>query len=138
MRPWLALAALLFALPVACGDDDDGGERVCAAGQQVECACPGGTKGAQACKDDGSGYEACACGAAGGGGAGGDINGGGGTGGSGGGAPNPDDYKGCVRYPGGDPECGKKSKATPIGYLSCDSSPPGCSSEANSFCCPAP
>ena len=34
---------------------------VCTPGQQVECACPGGAQGAQACNEDGTGFEACAC-----------------------------------------------------------------------------
>lgn len=36
-----------------------GGE--CVPGQQIECACPGGAPGAQACLPDGSGYEPCEC-----------------------------------------------------------------------------
>ncbi|MDC0739961.1 DUF2330 domain-containing protein [Polyangium mundeleinium] len=34
---------------------------VCIPGEQVECACPGGSPGAQACNQDGTGYEACQC-----------------------------------------------------------------------------
>ncbi len=34
---------------------------MCVAGQQVSCSCVSGIVGAQACKDDGSGYLACAC-----------------------------------------------------------------------------
>lgn len=34
---------------------------VCESGQQVECACPGGSAGAQRCRDDGSGWETCIC-----------------------------------------------------------------------------
>jgi hypothetical protein len=33
----------------------------CVPGQQVACACPGGTDGAQACLPDGSGYAPCEC-----------------------------------------------------------------------------
>jgi hypothetical protein len=33
----------------------------CVPGQQIECACPGGAPGAQACLPDGSGYDACEC-----------------------------------------------------------------------------
>lgn len=58
------------------------GEKVCVPGKQDECACPGGTKGVQACLADGSGYSACEC--AGAGGAGGA---GGATGGAGGAVP---------------------------------------------------
>jgi len=102
----------------ACGDGaetkDLFGARVCVAGTTIECACPGGTKGAQSCRDDGTGYEACQCG--GGAGSGGSAGsgagmggsagtGGSGTGGAGGGctprsmcpAPDPD---------GGAPLCG--------------------------------
>jgi MYXO-CTERM domain-containing protein len=38
-----------------------GGANACTPGQQVECACPGGTKGVQDCKADGSGFNACQC-----------------------------------------------------------------------------
>jgi len=33
---------------------------LCVPGQQLECACPGGGKGAQKCRADGTGFEACA------------------------------------------------------------------------------
>jgi hypothetical protein len=33
----------------------------CVPGQQIECACPGGAPGAQACLPDGSGYDVCEC-----------------------------------------------------------------------------
>jgi hypothetical protein len=66
--------------------------KVCSPGQQLACACPGSSvPGAQACKEDGSGFEACAgCpggagGSAGGsGGAGSPVGGTGGVGGNGG------------------------------------------------------
>jgi hypothetical protein len=46
--------------------------QVCAPGAQIECACPGGAKGVQDCKDDGTGYTKCqGCEAAGGSGTGG-------------------------------------------------------------------
>jgi hypothetical protein len=32
---------------------------LCVPGQQIECACPGGGKGAQKCRADGTGFEAC-------------------------------------------------------------------------------
>lgn len=38
---------------------DDAGN--CVPGQQIECACPGGAPGAQACLPDGSGYDLCVC-----------------------------------------------------------------------------
>lgn len=34
---------------------------VCVPGQQVSCACPGGTSGAQVCSSDGARFEACTC-----------------------------------------------------------------------------
>lgn len=34
---------------------------MCEPGEQQECACPGGAQGAQACRDDGSGWEDCIC-----------------------------------------------------------------------------
>ena len=43
------------------GAGGSGGTMVCAPGLQVECACVGGAKGAQACKNDGSGYGTCQC-----------------------------------------------------------------------------
>lgn len=36
-------------------------EPICDAGRQVECPCPNGGKGAQACADDGSKWGACQC-----------------------------------------------------------------------------
>jgi hypothetical protein len=57
-------ASLIIAV-VSCGGGEnstpDASIKVCAPGQQIECACPAGAKGAQACKDDGSGYERCDC-----------------------------------------------------------------------------
>jgi hypothetical protein len=56
---------LLALCAVACGSADTKdvfGSKICVAGVTVECACPGGVKGAQACRDDGTGYEACQCG----------------------------------------------------------------------------
>jgi hypothetical protein len=36
--------------------------RACTPGQQIECACAGGApKGVQSCRNDGSGYDQCAC-----------------------------------------------------------------------------
>jgi hypothetical protein len=34
---------------------------VCVPGQQVACACPGGTLGAQRCNDEGAVFESCIC-----------------------------------------------------------------------------
>jgi hypothetical protein len=46
----------LLVLGVGCSGS---GEKPCAPGQQIECACPGGAKGAQQCRADGSGYGEC-------------------------------------------------------------------------------
>ena len=35
--------------------------QVCEPGKQEACACPGGSAGAQRCRDDGSGWETCFC-----------------------------------------------------------------------------
>lgn len=53
-----------LALVLACGSQGTSAPPpapVCTPGQQVECPCPGGGKGAQACKDDGTGYAVCEC-----------------------------------------------------------------------------
>lgn len=54
---------------------------ICEPGKQITCPCPGDQEGAQACKDDGTGYKPCQCSGA-GGEAG--MGGSGGSGGSGG------------------------------------------------------
>jgi len=65
----------LVVLAIGCSGSDDPGlsggsagadagreaATVCEPGQQVECACPGGSAGAQRCRDDGSGWETCIC-----------------------------------------------------------------------------
>lgn len=87
----LWFCVVLGLLP-ACGADTGGvtsGGEVCTPGKQETCACPGGASGAQACKDDGSGFEKCQCStsssSSGGGGAGTTGSGGAASGGSGGG-----------------------------------------------------
>lgn len=83
-RLWLLLPLTL----VACGDGDasgGGGDSGCVVGEQRACACPGGGQGAQICRVDGKGFEACfGCGGAGGSGGAGGGSGGSGAGGSGG------------------------------------------------------
>lgn len=54
---WILVASFAW---IACGETSSSGE--CVPGQSIECACPGGGSGGQACKDDGSGYEPCDCG----------------------------------------------------------------------------
>jgi hypothetical protein len=69
-------------------------EQTCAPGESKECTCVGGSKSAQVCNDDGTGYRSCACGAGGTGGSGGSggindggaLDGGGASGGNGGSA----------------------------------------------------
>jgi hypothetical protein len=81
MLRWGILVGLLA---VACGSADTSGvfgPKVCVPGATQECACPGGVKGAQACREDGAGFDACACG--GGSGSGGSAGGGGDSGSSG-------------------------------------------------------
>lgn len=57
MRLALALAVVLLAC--SSDDPDPVAAKSCASGQQIECACPAGGKGAQVCRADGSGYDAC-------------------------------------------------------------------------------
>lgn len=52
-----AVLALAFALTFASGCKS----KECVPGQQVACACPGGTQGVQACDVDGSRYLPCIC-----------------------------------------------------------------------------
>lgn len=63
-----SVAAILGAFTIgACGSSsDNGAAKTCASGQSVACTGPGGCSGGQACKADGSGYEACVCGVGGG------------------------------------------------------------------------
>ncbi len=49
------LAASVWS-PAGCA------RKPCIAGLQIECACPGAAKGAQACLADGSGFGECQCG----------------------------------------------------------------------------
>lgn len=58
------------------------GGMICVPGIQIECPCPGGGPGAQACNMQGSGFEPCQC--VGMSGSGGSMSGTGGMGGSGG------------------------------------------------------
>jgi hypothetical protein len=51
----------IFLLLSCGGNVTQAPATVCAPGQQIECACAAGAKGAQPCKDDGSGYERCDC-----------------------------------------------------------------------------
>ena len=78
-----AIAAALIAIASCSGDKVVAAPKLCVPGQQLECPCPGGAKGVQACRDDGSGFDLCVCvgGSAGTGGAGARA----GTGGAGGG-----------------------------------------------------
>src|SRR5271157_614871 len=73
-----SLVGLVLCCLVACsgGSGQAGSEnslRACVPGQSKDCAGPSGCQGNQTCTEDGSGYDACACG---------EPNGTGGTGGS--------------------------------------------------------
>jgi hypothetical protein len=52
----MKLVAATLLLLAACSAD-----QVCAPGIQEECACPNGVPGAQACNEEGSGFDACIC-----------------------------------------------------------------------------
>ena len=52
----------------AGGEGQGGAAGLCIPGQQVACACVGGTSGVQACNAAGGGFEACDCGSGSGGG----------------------------------------------------------------------
>ncbi len=56
-----AVVAVLVLLPLLSSPGCDGSQRVCAPGRTVECACPGGVKGAQTCSGDGAAWEPCRC-----------------------------------------------------------------------------
>ncbi len=57
----VVLSALVL---VACGSSESGRVGACVPGKQEACPCAGGGSSVQLCKDDGSGYLPCACGAA--------------------------------------------------------------------------
>jgi hypothetical protein len=54
--PFLLCLARCLALPAPARADPP---RACVPGQQIACGCPAGLQGAQICRADGSGYEAC-------------------------------------------------------------------------------
>lgn len=56
-----AVSLLLVVALLSCGDSSPAPKPVCTAGQQVNCPCVGGEQGAQSCRPDGSGYDACVC-----------------------------------------------------------------------------
>ena len=125
MRYWSLLLAAVLA---ACSSDDPEPAKVCAPGQQIECACPGGSKGAQVCDADGGGYGACApC----------DVS----AGGSGGsaGASLAEQLKDCTHDPVLDADCVKQVGAsTPAGYM-CKAVPSVCvRAPFGALCCPLP
>src|ERR1700679_3143262 len=61
--PHARILGVLAALVVAAGCKSSPlvAPQVCAPGQQVVCACPGGAPGAQACNAEGTGYDGCEC-----------------------------------------------------------------------------
>lgn len=125
MRHW---SLLLAAVLLACSSDDPEPAKVCAPGQQIECACPGGSKGAQVCDADGGGYGACAPCAVGGGGSGGSA-----------GASLAEQLKDCTRMSGGDIDCVKQvGSSTPL-YYACKVAPAECArAPFTGYCCPSP
>ncbi len=76
---------LSAALAVGCGDNP---AQPCAPGEQISCGCPDEGSGVQVCNDQGTGFEACQCGA-GANGPGGSGPGGAGPGGNGPGGAGP-------------------------------------------------
>ncbi len=52
---WCALGAL------ACTEDPPADPPVCVPGQSVLCVCENRAEGAQACREDGTGFESCEC-----------------------------------------------------------------------------
>jgi hypothetical protein len=64
MRSWTGLLfAVLVTLFVACGSSTDSpSTATCAPGATQACLGAGACSGAQSCKDDGSGWNACDCG----------------------------------------------------------------------------
>jgi hypothetical protein len=79
-----AAAAFLSLLVFACTSTSSKQtvKSSCTPGDQKDCSCTSGSKGAQICKPDGTGYETCVCGSSGGSGGGGAGGSGGGSGGS--------------------------------------------------------
>jgi hypothetical protein len=63
----VVLGVLGLAGPTGCSPGGGAGVLTCTPGRQVACACPGGSDGAQVCRDDGTGLEPCQCPDAGGG-----------------------------------------------------------------------
>jgi len=91
MRAAAIITGWMLALAASATGCDD---KSCIPAEQVACACPGGSDGAQVCLEDGSGFGACTgCAGSGGGG-----QGGGGQGGDGDG--------GATSSAGGGPVCG--------------------------------
>jgi len=64
IRSWLfAVVGLVLGCTSSPPPRSGASGAQCVPGRQEACACPGGGAGAQACKQDGSGYEPCNCGA---------------------------------------------------------------------------
>ncbi|MFS8068588.1 MAG: hypothetical protein ACMG6S_19700, partial [Byssovorax sp.] len=70
-KAWIVVGALVVAT-ASCGGGVEGGTststsgatassggNLCIPGQQLACACVGGTMGAQTCRADGSGFDPC-------------------------------------------------------------------------------
>jgi len=61
-RITLVRAAAVIALASALACDGNGEDGVCEPGATQPCTCAGGANGAQICREDRSGWEACDCG----------------------------------------------------------------------------
>jgi hypothetical protein len=140
MKLWLLATVLGGLAMAACGGPADTKDifagKVCVPGATQECACPGGVKGAQACREDGAGFDACACvggsGSGGSAGGGGDSGSGAGSSGAGGSCsprtacPAQDPTSGTTicgaldDYCGGTISCGCEFGACSGGACQCD------------------
>jgi hypothetical protein len=58
----LSMALLMASLGLACSDDGDNNNKICAPGATQVCACPGGTQGVQTCNITGASWSTCNCG----------------------------------------------------------------------------
>jgi hypothetical protein len=56
----LLLGAAALTVAFAACSEDEAGDGLCEAGEEIFCRCPGGDAGTKPCKDDGSGFGECA------------------------------------------------------------------------------
>ena len=64
MKKWvlLSMALLVAGLGLACSNDSENNNKICAPGATQVCACPGGTQGVQTCNITGASWSTCNCG----------------------------------------------------------------------------